>query len=349
MAVPESSLSIICNSVAEALRTGLEAVLNEITVNMGAPAIAAKDESINQVNLFFYRFAPSGFDSDTHPNDPWRMRLFCLITAFGASDDTVNAGENELRLLGEVMRIFHETPVLVAEAVDGEQVRLQVVFIPTTDEQINQIWSTQGDTTYRPSVLYEMALAPIMPSIMRVEPSLVAAIGQQAYASMEQRHAAFTGTAKSPSVPLSVVNTQNPQWAPQICWIYQDCCQHTLSFDVNSDEFSSFIPLVWLAGDTEKSVELVWEVWDSEGWHSAGVTPVEATPFNNSIDPDNIPASIPGTFPIELDLPFTLPPGDNAGQFMLYAIRSYSAIEGQPPIEIRSNPLLINLYRSSTT
>jgi hypothetical protein len=275
------------------------------------------------------------------------MRLYCLITAFGAKDEAQNAGENELKLLGEVMRIFHETPVLAVVGVNGEQVRLQVVFIPISDEQINQIWSTQGETTYRPSILYEMALAPIMPSDLRVEPSLVAAIGQQAYSSIEQRHAAFTRSAKYPRVPLTVVNTQNLQWAPQICWIYQNSCQYTLSLDAGDPEFIEFTPQVWLVGDTDESVQLVWNVWDSKGWRPASVAPIEAVPFNECIDPDNIPATIQGTFPIELTLPFTPPPETNAGQLLLYAIRTYTSVEDQPPIEIRSNPILINMYRIS--
>jgi hypothetical protein len=50
------------------------------------------------------------------------MRLYCLISAFGAPLDNVSAGENELRVLGEVMRLFHESPVLdTSEILVGDQ------------------------------------------------------------------------------------------------------------------------------------------------------------------------------------------------------------------------------------
>ena len=159
MALPESSLSIVCSAIYTFVHTGVGAAANVINVSMGAPAEVSDNEDEHRLNLFFYRFEPGGFEASAHPNDPWRVRIFCMITAFGADEGGVLAGENELRILGEVIRIFRERPVMDAVAVGSEQVRLQAVFTPATDEQINQIWSTQGDTSYHPSVVYEMALA----------------------------------------------------------------------------------------------------------------------------------------------------------------------------------------------
>ena len=346
MPLPESSISIICSAISQFVGTSLNAAANNISVSIGAPAEVADNDDDHRLNLFFYRFEPGGFDSDVHPNDPWRVRLFCLITAFGILEDGIPAGENELRLLGEVLRIFRETPVMGAVAVNGEQVRLQVVFSPATDEQINQVWSTQGDTTYRPSVIYEMALAPIMPSTLRLEPALVGAIGSQAFTSRSDRFADFSGTALAPQVPFHAVAIENPRWAPGICWLYLGACAHTLSFDVDSAEFAAFTPQVWLAGDPTQSVDLIWEIWDSSGWRSSG-TPQAATPFSTAIDPANIPTAISGTFPLDTTLPVSIPAGETAAQAMLHATRSVIPVPGQPAVEVRSNPLLINLYRIS--
>jgi hypothetical protein len=345
MPLPESSLSIICNSISQFVRTGLNAAANNISVSIGAPAEVADNDEDHRVNLFFYRFEPGGFDADAHPNDPWRVRLFCLVTAFGILEDSVTAGENELRLIGEVLRIFRETPVLAAVTVNGEAVRLQVIFSPATDEQINQVWSTQGDTTYRPSVIYEMALAPVMPSSLRAKPAMVGAIGSQALTDRSGRFATFSGTARTPQVPAHAVNIENPQWAPALCWIYLGECAHTLSFDVDSAEFGTFTPRIWLAGDPTQSVSLVWQIWDSSGWRSVG-PPVAAAPFSTAIDPDNIPAAVPAVFPLDLTLPVGIPAGENAAQGLLHATRSVTPVPGQPPVEIRSNPLLISLYRT---
>jgi len=346
MALPESSLSIVCSAIAQFVRDGLNAAANNISVRIGAPADVPESGEEHKLNLFFYRLEPGGFDSAAHPGDPWRLRLFCMISAFAIDDDAVPAGENDLRILGEVLRVFREAPLLGGMNVNGEQVMLQVVFNPVTDEQINQIWSTQGDTTYRPSVIYEMALAAIVPSRSRLEPPLVGALGAQARGSHGARYARFSGTFSFPGVPFTVVEVENPQWTPAMCWIHQGECAHTLAFDAQGPEFSAFTPRIWLAGDPGEEVQLHWEVWDRQGWREAGV-PVAATPFSTAIDPENVPPAVPGTFPLEISLPVSLPPGQNGAQGLLYAKRTFSPVAGGPSMTVRSNPLLISLYRIS--
>lgn len=343
MALPESSLSVICVSISDFVRVGLNAAANNITMAMGAPAEVPDSDDEHRLNLFFYRFEPSAFQASAYPGDPWRVRLFCMITAFGVDEDGIAAGENELRLLGEILRIFREAPIMPEVLVSGESVRLQVIFSPATDEQVNQIWSTQGDTTYRPSVIYEMALTPIMPSTLRVHPSVVGAIGHEAQ-SGSNRFDPFSGSIQGPPVVRSNVDIANPLWAPQLSWVYQSNCAHTLSFDIDSAEFAAFVPQVWLAGDTADSVDIVWEIWDSNGWRPAGV-PVVSTPSSQGIDPDNIPAANPGIFPQTLALPFAVPVGENAAQGIVYATRSVTLVVGGDPVEVRSNPLLLSLYR----
>jgi hypothetical protein len=348
MPLPESSLSIVCNSIAEFVRLGVGAVANNITVSLGSPAEMEDVADQHRINLFFYRFEPSGFDSSSLPNEPWNIRLFCLVTAFGADEDGITSGENDLRMLGELIRIFREMPISAAIDVAGQQVRLQTIFSPVTDEQINQIWSTQGDTTYRASLIYEMALAPIMPSVLRTKPPLVGAFGREAFASHSQQFAGFSGEAEGPLVGLSVININDPMWQPHLCWVYQNTCSHTLNFDIDGPEFAAFSAQLWIAGDSSVDVSLTWDVWDPVGgWRSVGV-PVIRSPFNQTIDPDNIPAAIPGIFPsaLPMPLPVTIPVGQNAAQGLLYASRDVVLIAGQPAVQVRSNPLLISLYRT---
>ncbi|MCB1761057.1 MAG: DUF4255 domain-containing protein [Gammaproteobacteria bacterium] len=339
MALPESSLSIACNSIYDFVRLGVNAAGNGITVTMGPPAAVASEEDAQRINLFFYRIEPSGFESAPHPNDPWRVRLFCLISTFGIDEDDVPAGENDLRMLGEVIRVFREQPVLDTLTLGSEQIRMQAVFTPASDEQINQIWSTQGDATYHPSVVYEMALALIMPSSRRIEPSLVGAIGSQARAGRAGRFQQFNGAIQGPPVTLQRIDTSNPRWLPQLCWLHQGECAHSLSIE----EAEAFTPFVWLAGDNSVSVELVWELWDSSGWRRVGV-PIPATPFNDLIDPENIPHIAP-PFPLQVSSPVTIPPGESAAQGLLYAVRRITPQPGGAEIELRSNPLLLSRFR----
>jgi len=344
MALPESSLSVVCSAIYTFVHGGVGAAANSIKVSMGAPAEVSDNDEEHRLNLFFYRFEPGGFEAAVHPNDPWRVRIFCMISAFGADDSAdvggATAGENALRMIGEVIRIFRERPVMDTVTVGSEQVRLQAVFTPATDEQINQIWSTQGDTSYRPSVVYEMALAPIMPATLRVPPSLVGAVGHQARASETARYSAFSGVVQGPPVSSVSVDISNPQWVPHLCWIHDEECAYSLSVD----EADAFTSQIWLVGDTADSVNLVWEIWDSNGWRSAGAA-VAATPFSTEMDPNVVPTGAPG-FPLSVTNPVTIPVGETAAQGLLYATRQVTLIPGEPAIEVRSNPLLLSIYRS---
>ena len=137
MPLPPSSLSRVCRSVADFLSAEIDAIQNSIRVMIGNPADASKDATTeHRVNLFFYLMEPTGFGPDAAPDEVWHLRLHCLVTAFGVDELPVSAGENDLRLLGEVLRAFHETPILGPLDLDGDTVRLHVVFSPLTLDQI---------------------------------------------------------------------------------------------------------------------------------------------------------------------------------------------------------------------
>ena len=339
--LPVSSLSQVCNQIADFVRVELDAASNNITVSIGSPAEVDDSTSEHRLNLFFYRLEPSAFQAGARPDEPWRLRLFCLITPFGIAEDengtTIGAGENELRILGEVLRVFHERPIQDALAVNGITIRMQAVFMPITDEQINQIWSTQGDTAYRPSIAYELSLVPIVPNQLRSPPLLVGAIGAQARAG-NGRHASFVGTVTAPPVKAATVTVEDPAWIPLICWIEAGSCHRSLAHDLNDLDLSTYTPVVWLAGDPSASVELVWEVWQSDGWAVAGA-PISAQPYGTAIDPEAIPDD-PGNFPLAVPLPSSVIAADGGPQLLLYAQRQ---VAGR---QLRSDPLLLTLYRS---
>lgn len=349
MPLDPSSISTVCNEIIDYLRDGLNASANNIAVSMGAPAALPDADDEHQVNLFFYRFEPGGFQTDAHPNDPWRIRMYCMITTFGVDEESIAAGEHEMRMLGEIMRLFRarpvSEPVVVGSGSSTETVRLQTIFSAATDEQMNQVWSTQGEKAFHPSVIYEMALTPIMPAELRAEPPLVGSIGSQSRAHESGRYSSYTGATHAPKVPLSRVDVANPLWQPVIAWVHDDACHHTLALDASVPGFS-FTPRVWLAGDPSDSVDLVWQTWTSSGWEEIStVTP--ALPFGTELNPEEIPATVPGSFPIELTLPISLDPGENAAQALLYAERSVVLAAGAEPVIVRSNPLLVSLYRGS--
>ncbi len=339
MAIPDSALYHACNAVSDAISQGIQATTHAIKIYMGAPADISKKTDENRLNLFFYRFEPSGFQSDAHPNDPWRIRMFCMITCMAETGE--DQGRDDIRLLGLVLSYLHESPVLPALTIGEETVRLQAIFAPATDEQINQIWATQGDLTFRPSVIYEIALVPVMPENLRGEPPRVGFTGLETTALMRGRYDPFAGTIYSPGVNTETVNPLNPAWAPIVCWVVSGECQTSVSIDVDVMDPATVMPEIWIAGRSGESVNIEWQIWESSRW-SSQIGPT-ITISSAAINPDQIPVGLP-----TLALPTLNTVDQDRWQLLLFATRNDQAYPGGPTLVLRSNPLLMSLYRGST-
>jgi len=339
MAIPDSSLYLACNAVADAISTGIQANTNSIKVYLGAPADITGKNDENRLNLFFYRFEPSGFHAGTHPNDPWRIRIFCLITCMAENGD--DQGKDDLRMLGLVMSYLHEHRILPTLTIGDETLRLQAVFAPISDEQINQVWSTQGETTYRPSVIYEIALAPVMPQTLRGEAPRVGFTGLETVADMNRRYDPFAGNVRPPSVSAQAVSQVNPAWAPVICWVQGGECQTSFAVDVDTTNPATLTPQLWIAGHSGDSVDLEWQLWQDAEWSTlAGPGLVVSS---SAIDPEDIPVGLP-----TVTLPALTIAGHDRWQLLLSVSRNYQPFAGATMVTLRSNPVLISFYRGST-
>jgi hypothetical protein len=337
VALPLSSLAQVCRSVADFVSQQLGASQNHVRVMIGSPSEAAprQGDQDHRLNLFFYRFEPAGYGAAAGPTEPWLLRMYCLVTAFGVFEDQVSAGENDLRILGEVIRIFHETPVLHALRVEGQSVRAQVVFQPLSVDEINHLWSTQQEVTYRPSVAYELALVPIVPHQLSPGSPLAGALGFEVRTAAD-RMGPFDGAFIRPLVAARAVATDREDWAPEACLVYQQQCAQSLALAVGSAELNAFSARVWLAGEPGTVVELLWDVWDqNSGWRTLP-DPVPATITGSSIDPEAMGSATT----ISVEMPFR----DHSGQAVLYAVRRYTRAADGAALLVRSNPLLLTLY-----
>lgn len=345
MALGPSSLSILCQSVETFIRQGIRAAANEIDLTMGAPAAAAgATPRMNRINLFFNQFQPAGLGGNAHPGEPWFMRMHCLITAFGQDDNSENvtAGEFELRMIGEVIRLFHENPVMDAVSVNGETVRLQAVFQPLTTESLNQIWSTQTDTSLRPSVAYEFSLGPIVPVSSKPVPKKVSRLGLKVGPGVsgqgEDAPPAFT----TPPPRRLVVDTTRPGWLPGICFVEQGQASQVLHLELDHIDLATHRVTVWAAGAPDESLAFHWLLWNGEtGWQPAG-SPTVGMAQTREIDPQG---PVPDTL-IPLPLPIDTDFEGTSTQAMLFAQRSHMDPVTQEERIIKSNPLLVTLYRS---
>ncbi len=334
MTLVASSLSQICRAIADVVGAGLNGAEVVARVTIGTPADAVPAETdMHRLNFFFFRFEPYGFDADVLPGETLFLRAHCLVTPFAIMEDSVSAGENDLRLVGEVVRIFHETPVFLV-TVDGNDFHVQVVFQNLPLDQINQLWSTQGDVAYRPSLLYEVALAPVIPAKKAIASPLVAGVGLGVRAEMKATEADRAPRTEEMS-PITVATTLE-DWAPAITFVIDGRCTSTIVLALESPELAALDVHVWIAGAPAAGVTLSWEVWDrAAGWRPDGVS-VAAAAAGPTIDP----AAVATAATTAVTPPFV----DRAGQAVLYASRTYVRASDGASLSVRSNPLLINLY-----
>jgi hypothetical protein len=273
--LPVSAMSDAANKLRNLLLDRIDDLDDVKRIRIGHPKDTLedmeKDKDKNHLNLFFYNVSYDGYPADGLSEDPFYVRLHCLITAVGAKKGSPSAGENDLRLIGEVMRVLHQQPVIsVDDGNNGEIAQLQIVPHPLNLDNLNHIWSTQGDTAYRLSVAYEMALAPIPLTEAVERSSLVGEIGTRVQGDMDREPLPAGGfgiPASAPIVPGVKVDASRSNWTPHVCFVYLNACAYTLAFKEGSQALMDFLPRIWVAADANARIDLVWEKWQSDsGW-----------------------------------------------------------------------------------
>jgi len=389
MPLPTSSLARICNQVREHLDTLGQTPSPpdwDVTVTIGAPGINLPAiNNSNTLNLFFYRFEPFSFDTSARPGDVQWIKMFCVITAVGIDEDVDNdtnidfsSGINELRMLSQVMRLFQEQPVMMIDGDNpGEVWHTQFVPHPLADEQINQIWSTQGETVYRPSLVYEITLAPVEPLVATAQAARVASVGSFAGSNMNNRNRPWPAGRETryPTVPSVRVDSSNPQWAPAMVMVTGAAGNREATLALNLEvpvvaglaDFSGFPGLdIWVAGDTALAGDLTLVgqlLQNPDAQRSAGhwqdIDPLLNLSADAALlDVENLPPPGATGFMLTLGHWTGLDSSNNSWQLQLFVERHirFQADTGQwidvphaagDGLRLRSNPLLITVTRGT--
>jgi hypothetical protein len=346
MASP-SSLSVAARTLRTHLATTVS--LPESQILIGHPSSAAKDvetETNKQfLNLFFYRVEHGAYPAGGSVEDPFYVRFYCLITALGTKETinggTISAGENDLRLVGGVMQGLHENPIFLLQGEGAQDVaQMQVVLHVLSLDDLNHIWSTQGDTPYRLSVGYELALLPLPLARAVARGARVGAIGVEVQTGARRPPLPPLGAdAHTPQVPAVYVDSSRPDWAPHICWLAAgDTLQYSIAFE--SGALPANLQVIAL-GAPGGDVGLGWEIWNpvlpEPKWIAAPAAPPLLTVEIDRLDPAQ---ATPSFFSLAHNVTFPL---SGRGQAVLYAKRDYTRPDGVV-VALRSNPLLVSVY-----
>ena len=102
--LPVSAMSDAANKLRNLLLDRIDDLDDVKRIRIGHPKDTLedmeKDKDKNHLNLFFYNVSYDGYPADGLSEDPFYVRLHCLITAVGAKKSSPSAGENDLRLNG---------------------------------------------------------------------------------------------------------------------------------------------------------------------------------------------------------------------------------------------------------
>ena len=264
MALPEASfLSDITEFVRGKLSSALFAIASDYQVIVDKPSGVQKLQSATPtrgfLNLFFYRFDAAGYFPQESAHERWVVRARCLVTPFSIDGKegplTVAAGQVDLRLLGSVMRYFHENPVLKDQA---RKLQLQIVPEQLSSEEINQIWMSQHDVAYRPSLLYEFGLLPIEPKAYDkpIQPVVAGGISTRVNANLVIDDSLPHPAPQNPQSPYMEI-AAGPDWSPLISFVVTGAAglaatqARSATPGVNLD--------IWVAGHAGQNCDVVWQ------------------------------------------------------------------------------------------
>jgi hypothetical protein len=340
MPLAASSLSVAARGLRARLAGAIDGLVEQ-NVTIAHPKEGceppASSSGTHRLNLFFYDVSFGGHPADGTSDEPFYVRLSCLITALAVQEDTVSAGENDLRLLGEVMRVLHESPQFALEDGGETVALLQVVLTDLSLDDVNKIWSTQGDVAYRPSVAYELALAPVPLAGPPVPQSpLVVSIGVEARPDVSVPALPAEGfdvPTRRPSVAGLEVDGDNALWVPHAAFVSSGGeLEYALVLDLAAAAADVDVLPVGKVGET---LAVRWEVWTAaEGWLDATASPSETV----QVGTDRLdPAAVDAAHVRSLTSPLAASPVVPS-QALLHLVRD-AGTGG----ELRSNSLLLTV------
>lgn len=349
--LPTSPLVATCLAIRDHLQAKVQpAAASTLKVVVGTLAAAAPSgsDATSYLNLFFHRFEPAQCGADIQSSDVQWLRVHLIVTPFATAEGGFTAGENDLHLVGEALRVFHEKPVLTLSVPGWGPLQVQLVPQPLSLDDINRLWSTQRDVTYRPSLVYEVVLVPVPPLTPLPPPLLVGTVDAKAEvktgsgqsAPSEERQPSLRG-----AFPGGQVMIAQTHWAPLICFADETAgaaspaLLQIVAIPFGSLELHDWQPAVVVAGAPGEAVELCWSAWESNGW-------VAVEPRGQSTL-----CTGPGLWPRDVManrlVPVARPVPQKPVQLLLHAERTYSPPDGAPPLKLKSNSLRVIVYAST--
>lgn len=151
----------------------------------------------NTLSLFLYHIAEdpyyknalgAGNDVPNVANSPMALSLFYIITAHHVTEENMFDAETQQRLMGFVLKTFHDFPVvtdgteinniqILDDDLKGQGNSLQIIMRPVTAEDAIAFWSSEDDRTARLSAYYEVRVVMLETEEPKTMPGTVLNLG----------------------------------------------------------------------------------------------------------------------------------------------------------------------------
>jgi Pvc16 N-terminal domain len=155
------------------------------TITVAPPDVEVDQVSGPRLNLYLYHLAENGYlknqeiPGEGYPgaygSPPLSLDLNYIVTAFGSSDTGADADMQAQFVLGDAMRVLHDTAIISPDLMQvkspGKTIldtslldafeQVKVTLQPKALEEITKIWTALPNVNFRRSVIYEVCVVQL--------------------------------------------------------------------------------------------------------------------------------------------------------------------------------------------
>jgi hypothetical protein len=157
-----------------------------VQITIAPPDVTVTGITGERANLYLYQLSENTFlknqqiPGEGHPSSfgrpPLSLDLSYLVTAYGTSPDSPDADLQAQQVLGDVMQVFHDFPIITKTlhetddpgdplildpSLVGSFERLKITLQTTNLDDVTKIWSALPDSAFRRSVTYHVSAVQI--------------------------------------------------------------------------------------------------------------------------------------------------------------------------------------------
>ncbi len=164
-----------------------------VDVTIAPPDVKVDSISGRRINLYLYHISENPYlknqeiPGEGYPgaygHPPLSIDLRYVLTAFGKTDTGPHADIEAQQILGDVMRVLHDTAIITPDLLQEKQPfpqptildkslldafeQIKITFQPASLEEISKIWTALPNVNFRRSVLYEVSVVQVQSRLPR--------------------------------------------------------------------------------------------------------------------------------------------------------------------------------------